>query len=90
MLSNLSPKESNGEERLIGAKGLGFKSVLNWAEKIELQSNNIKLTFGTEQAMFKWKELKRDSISNKKLSKTRKKWPSRDAVFNLYFEVAGH
>lgn len=59
MLSNLSPKESNGEERLIGAKGLGFKSVLNWAEKIELQSNNIKLTFGTEQAMFKWKELKK-------------------------------
>ena len=48
-----------GEERLIGAKGLGFKSVLNWAEKIELQSNNIKLTFGTEQAMFKWKELKK-------------------------------
>lgn len=32
----------------IGNKGLGFRSVINWSEQIEIQSNNIALTYNQE------------------------------------------
>lgn len=55
MLSNLSPKKGN---KLIGSKGLGFRSVLNWSDKIEIRSDNVSLRFGTDIVKNKWDELK--------------------------------
>ena len=55
MLSNLSPKKG---KRLIGSKGLGFRSVLNWSDKIEIRSDNVSLRFGTDIVKNKWEELK--------------------------------
>lgn len=55
MLSNLSPKKGN---KLIGSKGLGFRSVLNWSNRIEIRSDNISLKFGNAIVKEKWKELK--------------------------------
>ena len=55
MLSNLSPKKGN---KLIGSKGLGFRSVLNWSNRIEIRSDNISLRFGNAIVKEKWEELK--------------------------------
>ena len=38
LTSNLSPKDSNS----IGNKGLGFRSILNWANKIHIQSDSAE------------------------------------------------
>lgn len=63
MLSNLSPKKGN---KLIGSKGLGFRSVLNWSNRIEIRSDNISLRFGNDIVKEKWKGLKkRISEANK-------------------------
>lgn len=32
----------------IGNKGLGFRSIINWSEQIEIQSNNISLQYNQE------------------------------------------
>ncbi|WP_296593225.1 DUF3883 domain-containing protein [Methylophaga sp.] len=42
MLSNLSPKT---EERFIGNKGLGFRSVVNWSEEVVVISNGLDIKF---------------------------------------------
>lgn len=34
----------------IGAKGLGFRSILNWCEKIEIYSGELSVAFGLEEA----------------------------------------
>ena len=38
LTSNLSPKDNNS----IGNKGLGFRSILNWASKIHIQSDSAE------------------------------------------------
>ena len=40
----------------IGQKGLGFRSVLNWAEEIEIRSAGVVCRFSAEIAERKWKE----------------------------------
>lgn len=42
MISNLSTKTS---KKYIGNKGLGFRSIINWSEKISIRSNNLKIDF---------------------------------------------
>lgn len=42
MLANLSTKTKIS---YIGNKGLGFRSILNWAEHIQIYSNNCKIIF---------------------------------------------
>lgn len=42
MISNLSPKKEN---TYIGNKGLGFRSILNWAECINIYTNQCKVSF---------------------------------------------
>lgn len=34
----------------IGAKGLGFRSILNWCERIEIYSGELSVAFGLEEA----------------------------------------
>lgn len=79
-------QSSKIEERLIGNKGLGFRSILNWAEEIEIHSKNIKCTFSEQIANEKWIEIQKRleaKIGEKKtkslvnqVNKNRKaKWP---------------
>lgn len=55
MLSDLSPKKG---EKMIGAKGLGFRSVLNWTDRIEIRSGNVSLRFGNDIVQEHWARLK--------------------------------
>lgn len=55
LLSNLSPKKGN---RLIGSKGLGFRSVLNWSNSVEIRSSGVSLRFGNKIVHNKWYELR--------------------------------
>lgn len=43
MKSNLSPKRLN--KNMIGQKGLGFRSLLNWSNDISIYSNNLSIKF---------------------------------------------
>jgi len=42
MISNLSTKTS---KKFIGNKGLGFRSIINWSEKIVVNSNDLSIEF---------------------------------------------
>ncbi|GHT45703.1 hypothetical protein AGMMS49965_22850 [Bacteroidia bacterium] len=48
LYSNLSPKAM--QQNKIGQKGLGFRSILSWAEKTEIISGNVKVGFSEEIA----------------------------------------
>ena len=43
LLPNNSPKKS--KKKYIGNKGLGFRSILNWAERVEIISNGCSVQF---------------------------------------------
>lgn len=57
LLANLSSKISN---EYIGNKGLGFRSIINWSNKITINSNNLDIAFSQDIAreMFKDSDLK--------------------------------
>jgi len=44
--SNLSPKDD--KKKFIGNKGLGFRSIVYWANEIQIHSNDILLTFSDD------------------------------------------
>lgn len=50
MCANMSPKGRG----MIGAKGLGFRSILNWSEQITIFSDNIKIDFHPDYIEFFW------------------------------------
>jgi hypothetical protein len=45
MISNLSSKVT---KKYIGNKGLGFRSIINWSEKVTINSNNLDISFSKE------------------------------------------
>lgn len=45
-IANLSSKTT--KRKYIGNKGLGFRSIINWSNTIEIQSNTISLTYSEE------------------------------------------
>lgn len=45
-IANLSSKVNN--KKFIGNKGLGFRSIINWSETIEIISNNLSLSYSPE------------------------------------------
>lgn len=47
LLANLSSKTSN---KYIGNKGLGFRAIINWSNKITINSNNLDITFSQDIA----------------------------------------
>lgn len=53
--SNLSPKDD--KKRFIGNKGLGFRSIVYWADEIQIHSNNILLTFNDDIREKRYKKL---------------------------------
>lgn len=56
-------------EKLIGNKGLGFRSVLNWAESIIIHSSGVTCEFSQEIADYYWNKIK-----------TAKKFPEQDVL----------
>ena len=48
LYSNLSPKSMEPDQ--IGAKGLGFRAVLNWAEQLEIYSGTLRVAFSAAVA----------------------------------------
>lgn len=46
-------------ERLIGNKGLGFRSILNWADVIEIRSAGVICEFSQNIADYYWNEIKK-------------------------------
>ena len=56
MVSNNSPKQLS-RTRVIGYKGLGFRSVLGWASKIAILSASLEIGFAEEEALKTGKEL---------------------------------
>ncbi len=48
MYSNLSPKHNNTD--YIGNKGTGFRSILNWAERIRIYSGELAVEFSASYA----------------------------------------
>jgi len=53
--SNLSAKSD--KKKYIGNKGLGFRSIINWADEIRIHSNNLLLTFSQEAIKKEYKEM---------------------------------
>ena len=53
-------KESykNATVRPIGNKGLGFRSLLNWSDKITIHSNGVQCSFSEEIAKREWETIK--------------------------------
>lgn len=48
-IANLSSKTS--KRKFIGNKGLGFRSIINWSNAIEIQSNNLSLKYNEENRL---------------------------------------
>ena len=59
-------KQREADERLIGNKGLGIRSLLNWSDGMTLHSNGVKVSFSQSIAKEKWEYLKHTNpgISN--------------------------
>ena len=49
MYSDLSPKKM--EQNKVGQKGLGFRSVLNWAKEVSIESYDLHIRFSKEYAI---------------------------------------
>jgi hypothetical protein len=59
MMAGMSPKRASKNKRnYIGNKGLGFRSLLNWAESVSIVSSGIRCTFSLEIANQYWAEIK--------------------------------
>ena len=57
LLANLSPKTSND---YIGNKGLGFRSIINWSDKITINSNDLDIAFSQSIAEQEFKKIGSD------------------------------
>ena len=76
-------KESykNAAVRPIGNKGLGFRSLLNWSDKITIHSNGVQCSFSEDIAKREWekikdKGLKAGEITQKDISDFEKERPN--------------
>ena len=56
MLADSSPKIF---AKLIGQKGLGFRSILNWADSVTITSNGVMCEFSPVQAFNSWEDIKK-------------------------------
>lgn len=50
--------QKQGNLSSIGNKGLGFRSILNWAESVDIYSRHTHFSFSNEIAVKKWDELR--------------------------------
>jgi len=66
MLANLSSKN---KKEFIGNKGLGFRSILNWASSITIITNGMELTFSPDIAKGEFNEIVKDEEIKQKMLK---------------------
>lgn len=64
---NNSPKSTG----YIGNKGTGFRSILNWSNKIKIFSGYYKIEFSQEQANLLFEEIKEEKQIQKQLQKNK-------------------
>lgn len=64
MYANMSPKRG---PQYIGAKGLGFRSVLNWASRVEIRSAGLNILFNPDIVERFWREEMAPSIEQREL-----------------------
>lgn len=57
LYAKTSPKQGNLAS--IGNKGLGFRSILNWAEAVDIYSRHTHVSFSVKIAKKKWEELRK-------------------------------
>lgn len=57
LYAKTSPKEGNLSS--IGNKGLGFRSILNWAESVDIYSRHTHVSFSVDIAKQKWDDLRK-------------------------------
>ena len=62
LYAKTSPKKGNLSS--IGNKGLGFRSILNWAESVDIYSRHTHVSFSIEIAKIKWDELRKYFVEN--------------------------
>jgi len=77
LISNLTSKV---KKSYIGNKGLGFRSIISWADYIIIESNNLRLKFSREIASKNFENLfdqetKNKIIDERNLSKNAKPFP---------------
>lgn len=53
---------SDKDEKYIGNKGIGFRSILNWANKIQLYSGDYSIEFSEEYAVEQFEKIKNYAI----------------------------
>lgn len=66
MAAGYSPKKYNKELKSTGQKGLGFRSIVPWANSIAIFSNTISLKFSNDKA----KEIKNYLIDKERMTQT--------------------
>ena len=66
MLANLSSKN---KKEFIGNKGLGFRSILNWASSITIITNGVELTFSPDIAKKEFNDIVKDEELKQKMLK---------------------
>lgn len=59
MMADNSPKLES-KQPFIGCKGLGFRSLLNWAKRISIHSDGVCCSFSREIAKKYWEDIKED------------------------------
>ena len=57
LYAKTSPKIGNLSS--IGNKGLGFRSILNWGDQVDIYSRHVHCSFSAEIALKKWETLKK-------------------------------
>ena len=72
-IANLSSKTS--KRKYIGNKGLGFRSIINWSNAIEIQSNNLSLKYNEDNRIKTFNtlfdnEIQEQIIKEEELKKT--------------------
>jgi Protein NO VEIN, C-terminal len=93
--SHLSPKQA--QDRQIGKKGLGFRSILSWANKITIRSHGLLIAFSKDYSRRFLEKLLRDEdfkLAFKKL-KHSEKYPiatlvcpnMEDAVIDSFYDM---
>jgi hypothetical protein len=75
MYSDLSPKVN--EDNKVGQKGLGFRSVLNWADEIYISSYDLNIKFSKNQSISFLERLikRKPEIRERLAEKTKEKHP---------------
>ena len=63
MMAGTSPKQLS-KQSYIGNKGLGFRSILNWADVICIHSNGVRCEFSSKIVSDRWENIIKKNLSD--------------------------